>query len=184
MARITRRNFAKLAASIGASAAFGAPIGKQSRIQWHERPAAYPEGIASADPDSNSVLLWTRHPFTADHDEALTVEISEARGAGYRRRSSVLYLTLLVPKAPTPSRSRFGKTQARARLFQDGKPSVKDIVVHAWIHRAREAVGDMQKLVAEADGVPLARLYADATAQVDEKIQSCRAGHVNGDWLA
>jgi alkaline phosphatase D len=74
---ITRRTFAKLAASIGASAARGKPVGKQSRIQWRERPAVYPEGIASADPDSNSVLLWTRHPFTSDHDEALTVEVSE-----------------------------------------------------------------------------------------------------------
>src|ERR1022692_1125006 len=80
MARITRRNFAKFAASISASAAFAAPIGKQSRIQWHECPAVYPEGIASADPDSNSVLLWTRHPFTADHDETLTVEVSEDHG--------------------------------------------------------------------------------------------------------
>lgn len=77
MARITRRDFTKFAASIGASAAFGEPIGKRSRIPWQERPAEYPEGIASADPDSNSVLLWTRHPFTADHDETLTVEVSE-----------------------------------------------------------------------------------------------------------
>jgi hypothetical protein len=123
MARITRRNFAKFAASISASAAFAAPIGKQSRIQWRECPAVYPEGIESADPDSNSVLLWTRHPFLADHDEALTVEISEARGAGYRRRSSVLYLTQLVPKAPTPSRSRFGKTQARDRYFSMENPA-------------------------------------------------------------
>ena len=74
MARITRRDFAKLAASLGASAAWGAPIGKQSGIPWQERPADYPEGVASADPDSNSVLLWTRHPY---RDEALTVEVSE-----------------------------------------------------------------------------------------------------------
>jgi alkaline phosphatase D len=80
---ITRRTFAKLAASIGASAAWGKPVGKQSRIQWHDRPAAYSEGVASADPDSNSVLLWTRHPTKQGHDseqghdETLTVEVSE-----------------------------------------------------------------------------------------------------------
>src|SRR6202162_278642 len=77
MIRSTRRDFTKLAASIGASAAWGGPVGKHSRVPWEERPAAYPEGVASADPDSKSVLLWTRHPFTSDHDEALTVEISE-----------------------------------------------------------------------------------------------------------
>jgi alkaline phosphatase D len=76
MARITRRDFASLAASIGASVAFGEPNGRRSRIQWRQRPSAYPEGIASADPDSNSVLLWTRHPFTTSHEETLTVEVS------------------------------------------------------------------------------------------------------------
>ena len=77
MPRITRRDFAKLAASMGATAALGEPVAKQSRVRWRERPAAYPEGVASADPDSNSVLLWTRHPFPAEHDQALTVEVSE-----------------------------------------------------------------------------------------------------------
>jgi alkaline phosphatase D len=77
MARITRRDFAKFAASIGASAVWGAPIGKQSRIPWKEHAADYPEGVASADPDANSVLLWTRHPSSTDHEETLTVEVSE-----------------------------------------------------------------------------------------------------------
>jgi alkaline phosphatase D len=77
MASVTRRDFAKLAASIGATAALGEPVAKQSRTRWHERPAAYPEGVASADPDSKSVLLWTRHPFPVEHDQTLTVEISE-----------------------------------------------------------------------------------------------------------
>src|SRR5580700_7925957 len=77
MARITRRDFAKFAASIGASAVWGAPIGKQSRIPWKEHAADYPEGVASADPDENSVLLWTRHPSSTAHEETLTVEVSE-----------------------------------------------------------------------------------------------------------
>jgi alkaline phosphatase D len=77
MARITRRDFAKFAASIGASAVWGAPIGKQSRIPWKEHAADYPEGVASADPDANSVLLWTRHPSSTAHEETLTVEVSE-----------------------------------------------------------------------------------------------------------
>ncbi len=75
MPRFTRRDFAKFAVSMGASAAWGQPAGKQSRIAWQERRTAYPEGVASADPDSTSVLLWTRHPSAADHE--LTVEVAE-----------------------------------------------------------------------------------------------------------
>ena len=75
MPRITRRDFAKVAVSIGASSVWGQTAGKQSRIPWREHRAAYPEGVASADPDSHSVLLWTRHPYDADHQ--LTVEVAE-----------------------------------------------------------------------------------------------------------
>ena len=47
------------------------PSASRSGIPWQaQRPADYPEGVASADPDWNSVLLWTRRPY---RDEALTV---------------------------------------------------------------------------------------------------------------
>jgi alkaline phosphatase D len=77
MTGITRRGFVQLAAAIGASAAWGRPSGRDSRIQWHERRDLYPEGVASGDPDSNSVLLWTRHPYPTDHEEVLRLEVSE-----------------------------------------------------------------------------------------------------------
>jgi len=81
MIRITRRTFAKIAAAIGASAAWGEAIGRPSRVRWQEHRTLYPEGVASGDPDSNSVLLWTRHPFPSDRvEETLTVEISEDEG--------------------------------------------------------------------------------------------------------
>src|ERR1700730_4233025 len=81
MTRITRRTFAKVAAAAGASAAWGEPIGRASRVPWQERRTLYPEGVASADPDSSSVLLWTRHPFSTDHvEETLTVEVAEDDG--------------------------------------------------------------------------------------------------------
>jgi alkaline phosphatase D len=67
MPRITRRDFAKLAVSIGASIAWGQTAGKLSRIPWQERRAAYPEGVASADPDSDSVLLWTLPVHRGSH---------------------------------------------------------------------------------------------------------------------
>ena len=39
-------------------------------------------------------------------------------------------------------------------LFQDGKSGVEDVIVHAGIDRAGKSVGDMEKLVARADGAP------------------------------
>jgi hypothetical protein len=54
-------------------------------------------------------------------------------------------------------------------LFQDRESGVEDVVVHAWIDRAGEAVGDMEKLVAEADRMSLARFDADSAAHIDKK---------------
>jgi len=62
MSAITRRSFLAMAAATGATAAWGNPFGTKSRIAWHERRDLFPEGVASGDPDSNSVLLWTRRP--------------------------------------------------------------------------------------------------------------------------
>src|SRR5580704_19347766 len=64
MSAITRRSFLAMAAATGATAAWGNPFGTKSRIAWHERRDVFPEGVASGDPDSNSVLLWTRRPST------------------------------------------------------------------------------------------------------------------------
>ena len=62
MSNITRRSFLTMAAAVGATAAWGRSIGKKSSMAWHERRDLFPEGVASGDPDSTSVLLWTRYP--------------------------------------------------------------------------------------------------------------------------
>jgi alkaline phosphatase D len=62
MSTITRRSFLEMAAAMGATAAWGSPFGAKSHIAWRERRDLFPEGVASGDPDSNSVLLWTRRP--------------------------------------------------------------------------------------------------------------------------
>jgi alkaline phosphatase D len=69
----TRRSFIKLAASLGASAAWGRPAGKKSKTLAQERRDLFPQGVASGDPDSSSVLLWTRRPLVT----RLTVEVAE-----------------------------------------------------------------------------------------------------------
>ena len=78
MPAITRRFFLEMAVMLGATAAWGNPFAQSSQVPWHERRDLYPEGVASGDPDSNSVLLWTRRlPTTPNPPQTLTVEVAE-----------------------------------------------------------------------------------------------------------
>ncbi len=77
MSRITRRSFLAMAAAMGATAAWGTPFGTKSGLAWRERRDLFPEGVASGDPDSNSVLLWTRRPPGEHPVRTLTVEVAE-----------------------------------------------------------------------------------------------------------
>jgi len=70
---MNRRTFSKLAAAIGATASIGKLSGGPSSTAWRERRELFPEGVASGDPDSSSVLLWTRCP----HIDKLRVEVAE-----------------------------------------------------------------------------------------------------------
>jgi alkaline phosphatase D len=78
MTTITRRSFMEMAVALGATAAWGQPFTTRSNIPWHERRDFYPEGVASGDPESDSVLLWTRRP-PKDNSivEELHVEMAE-----------------------------------------------------------------------------------------------------------
>src|SRR5436305_14223375 len=60
MARVTRRQFLKTAMLVSASGVWAKPFATASTRSWHERRDLFPEGVASGDPNSNSVLLWTR----------------------------------------------------------------------------------------------------------------------------
>jgi alkaline phosphatase D len=62
MTTITRRSFIQMATALGATAAWGRRSATRSNISWHQRRDFYPEGVASGDPESDSVLLWTRRP--------------------------------------------------------------------------------------------------------------------------
>jgi len=73
-----RRRFLAAATAMGASAAFGGTRARPSRIAWKERRDLYPEGVASGDPDSRSVLLWTRREFRdGPSSTRLTLEVAE-----------------------------------------------------------------------------------------------------------
>jgi len=66
------------AAALGASLAWGGVYARPSRVRWRERRDLFPEGVASGDPQADSVLLWTRYPRGNGATEArLTLEVSE-----------------------------------------------------------------------------------------------------------
>ncbi|MGD0758382.1 MAG: alkaline phosphatase D family protein [Candidatus Sulfotelmatobacter sp.] len=89
MSTITRRSFLEMAAAIGATAAWGSPLGSKSRVAWREHRDLFPEGVASGDPDSNSVLLWTRRPPMGDKS-------SEKSGENPSLKPSVIKLNVEV----------------------------------------------------------------------------------------
>jgi alkaline phosphatase D len=83
MGRLNRREFIKQAASSGAALVWGTMRAHASTVSWRERRDLFPEGVASGDPDSGSVILWTRRPFDKGEREMLTVEVAE--DGGFRR---------------------------------------------------------------------------------------------------
>jgi len=78
MSKLSRRKFVEMAIALSATAAWGRPFGTRSKLPWRERHDIFPEGVASGDPDSNSVLLWTRRPpFNAHPAVKLRLEVAE-----------------------------------------------------------------------------------------------------------
>jgi len=83
-ASIGRRRFLGLAAALGASAAWSRPQAAPSKLRWTERRDLFPEGVASGDPQADSVILWTRRPpAEGKASPRLTVEV--AQDAAFRQ---------------------------------------------------------------------------------------------------
>src|SRR5215467_1297674 len=81
MHRLTRRDFLGRAAALGATLAWARPAASASAVpRWHERRDLFPEGVASGDPEPDSVILWTRRPFDKGERQVLTVEVAEDEG--------------------------------------------------------------------------------------------------------
>lgn len=78
MSTLNRRQFVKLAATLGATLAWGCTTVRPSSSGWRERRDLFPQGVASGDPDDRSVLLWTRRPYADGRERAtLLVEVAE-----------------------------------------------------------------------------------------------------------
>jgi alkaline phosphatase D len=74
---LTRRAFLAAASSIGVSIAFAKSRAQPSRVRWVERRERFAEGVASGDPASDSIILWTRVSSTQSPSLQLTVEVAE-----------------------------------------------------------------------------------------------------------
>jgi len=78
MPTMDRREFLQLSVALGAALALGCSPVRRSSSGWRERRDRYPQGVASGDPDENSVLLWTRRPYADARGSAnLLVEVAE-----------------------------------------------------------------------------------------------------------
>ena len=78
MPTLDRRQFLKLAAAMGATLGWSCSTLRPSASGWRERRELFPHGVASGDPDHNSVLLWTRRPYDDGREKAtLLVEVAD-----------------------------------------------------------------------------------------------------------
>lgn len=78
MTAVTRRQFLKTAMLVSASSVWAKNLPTASTLSRQERLDLFPEGVASGDPDSNSVLLWTRRaPEGQPQPSHLMLEVAE-----------------------------------------------------------------------------------------------------------
>jgi alkaline phosphatase D len=75
---VNRRRFLEGAVALGLAAAWAGPNPKDSTIVRAERREFFPEGVASGDPDSSSVILWTRRPFPRGSNAQLQVQVASS----------------------------------------------------------------------------------------------------------
>ena len=76
MKDMTRRDAIRSAAALGAALAWPSAFAQGGKTESVERPDVYPQGIASADPHPDSVLLWTRRPPNSTPARRLAVEVA------------------------------------------------------------------------------------------------------------
>ena len=77
MSQVTRREFMAAAAALGATPVWATKKPARSHVPSNERRDLFPEGVASGDPQPDSVLLWTRRPLDTGTDSRLLVEVAE-----------------------------------------------------------------------------------------------------------
>ena len=145
---VNRRVFLQGALALGATAAWGASVGTPSTVLWRERRDLFPEGVASGDPDSGSVLLWTRRPYEGQTaNKMLHVEVAE--DAAFRR-------VVVNAKAPVSADSDW-----TCRVLAGG---LKPATVYWYRFTDEEGfgsrIGRTRTAPAENDGRPVRFVFA------------------------
>ena len=80
MNEMNRRRFVAYAVALGASFAACLVRPRATNVASLERRDLFPEGVASGDPEPDSVLLWTRRPYAdGRRDGILLAEVAEDR---------------------------------------------------------------------------------------------------------
>src|SRR3984885_4157693 len=78
MTGFNRRAFILSAAALGATAVWARAVAYAPSQAWKERRDLFNEGVASGDPDSSSVILWTRRSYGDGRARGvLSVQVSE-----------------------------------------------------------------------------------------------------------
>jgi alkaline phosphatase D len=77
----TRRSLLAQASALGAALALGPSCALAPTVERTERRDLYPQGVASGDPQHDSVILWTRRvPDTGASAHRLVVEVATDEG--------------------------------------------------------------------------------------------------------
>ena len=72
---VDRRSILAGAAALGANLALAGRVRASAR-PWRERRDLFADGVASGDPDADSVMLWTRRVFAGAAQGRLHVEVA------------------------------------------------------------------------------------------------------------
>ena len=132
---ISRREFLALATRISATAVWAQALPFQIGPAWHERRDLYPEGVASGDPDHESVILWTRRPY-ADGRASARLHVEVARDA---RNSSTSWPPARrpCPRHPTgPAACCWADSRRPASTEVSGSPTAMATAVASAASRS------------------------------------------------
>ena len=172
--KISRRSFLATAAALGATAVWAVPDARRSEIRWTERRDVYPEGVASGDPVSESVILWTRCPSSGA--ASLTVEVAEDEGF---RRVVAHSLAVAPPELDWTCRVLVGGLRPRTSYWYrftnaDGAGSrigrTRTAPLDHQNYRARFVFTSCQDVTSGAQNAYRRMIHDDETAPPEEQI--------------
>src|SRR3954471_18174555 len=91
----TRRQLLQAASAVGATLALGFPRAFAQAAKWTERREFYPQGVASGDPASDSVILWTRlQPKPGNPRDEHVIHLEVARDRDFKNIETTAFVPI------------------------------------------------------------------------------------------